>query len=92
MPPVWEFTLDRWICKLDVLGGVIMSWVQYRALSWVSGTCFKMATLENLVSILCKNPNLQTKLAKCGFVHALEKFLDSWLKVGVRGQVMVFIE
>jgi hypothetical protein len=51
-----------------------------------------METLENLVSILCKNPNLQTKLAKCGFVHALEFFLDFWLKAGVQGQVWVLIE
>ena len=51
-----------------------------------------METLENLVSILCTNQNLQEKLAKCGFVHSLEKILDFWLKVGVRGEVQVLIE
>ena len=73
-----EFAPDRWICKLDVPRGGI--------LSRVSGTYLKMATLENLVIILCKNPNLQTKLAKCGFVHALEIFLDFLLKMDFKSK------
>ena len=39
-----------------------------------------------------KTQFLQTKLGKCGFVHALEFFLDFWLKVVFRVQVPVLIE
>ena len=65
----------------------VQDWAFYQ----FSDTYLKMATLENLVNILCRNPNLQTKLAKCGFVHALEIFLVFWLKVDVQGQVWVLV-
>ena len=79
---MWNSTLERSICKIDVLGGGIISQVQDRVLSQVSSTCLKMETLENLVSILCMKPKFANKkMAKSGFLlHALEIFSISGSK------------